>query len=219
MKTQTVELEQSLILWKKSMIGHCTMEFSCGGDQMNEYTFTFYNENENVLRSEDIETLDNFFEEEVFDKVDFYVNSDGHYLGEFGTVHIELNDEGDDFKYSKLASSEYSEGVTEIFTYQLTDDEFNLLRDKISDFNGDSSGLVVNYNLDCIVTDNEIKTMSDFEDKILNFILHVEFNESFKEAQEESENFECNVQGTLDEEDKTIELVISRSYYVTITNE
>lgn len=219
MKTQTVELEQSLILWKKSMIDHCTMEFSCGGDQMNEFTFVFYDENKNVLHSEDIDTLDNFFEEEVFDKVDFYVNSDGHYLGEFGTVHIELNDEGDGFEYSKLTSSEYSESVTEIFTYQLTDDEFNLLRDKISDFNGDCSGLVVNYNLDCIVTDNEIKTMSDFEDKILNFILHVEFNESFEESQEESENFECNVQNTLDEEDKTIELVISRSYYVTITNE
>jgi hypothetical protein len=218
MKTQTVELEESLKLWKKSMIDHCIMDFSCGGDSMNEFTFVFYDENKNVLRSEDIETIDKFFEEEVFDKVDFYVNSDGHYLGEFGTVHIELNNDGDDFEYSKDSSSEYSESVTENFTFQLTDDEYDLLSEKISDFNGDTSGLVVNYNLDCIITDKEINTMSDFENKILNFVVDVEFEHGFSEAQEESENFECNVQDGLNE-NKTIELVISRSYYVTVTND
>jgi len=219
MKTQTVELEQSLKLWKKLMIDHCVMEFSCGGDSMNEFTFLFYDENKNVLHSEDITTLDNFFNEEVFDKVHFYEASDGHYLGEFGTVHIELNDEGDDFIYTKEVSSEYSESVTEKFRFQLTDDEYDLLSEKISDFNGDGSGLVVNYNLDCIITDKETKTMSDFEDKILNFIVDVVFEHGFSEAQEESENFECNVQDGLDEENKTIELIISRSYYVIVTND
>ena len=219
MKTQTVELEQSLKLWKKLMIDHCIMDFSCGGDSMNEFTFLFYDENKNVLHSEDITTLDNFFDEEVFDKVHFYEASDGHYLGEFGTVNIELNDEGDDFIYTKEASSEYSEAVTEKFTYQLTDDEFDLLSEKISDFNGDSSGLVINYNLDCIITDKEIDILSNFENKILNFVVDVDFEHGFSEAQEESEMFECNVQDGLDEEDKTIELIISRSYYVTVTND
>jgi len=229
MKTQTVELEQSVKLWKKLMIDHCIMDFSCGGDSMNEFTFVFYDENKNVIQdryfktdskySGDLETLDKFFDEEVFDKVHFYEASDGHYLGEFGTVHIELNDEGDDFIYTKEASSEYSEVVTEKFTFQLTDDEYDLLSEKISDFNGDYSGLFVNYKLDCIVTDKETKTMSDFEDKIINFIVDVEFEHGFSEAQEESENFECNVQDGLDEENKTIELFISRSYYVTITND
>ena len=219
MKTQTVELEQSLKLWKKSMIDHCVMEFSCGGDSMNEFTFVFYDENKNVLHSEDITTLDNFFDEEVFDKVHFYEASDGHYLGEFGTVHIELNDEGDDFIYTKEASSEYSEAVTEKFTYQLTDDEFDLLSEKISDFNGDSSGLVINYNLDCIITDKEIDILSNFENKILDFVVDVDFEHGFSEAQEESEMFECNVQDGLDEEDKKLELIISRSYYVTVTND
>ena len=219
MKTQTVELEQSLKLWKKLMIDHCIMDFSCGGDSMNEFTFVFYDENKNVLHSEDITTLDKFFDEEVFDKVHFYEASDGHYLGEFGTVHIELNDEGDDFIYTKEASSEYSESVTEKFTFQLTDDEFDLLSEKISDFNGDSSGLVVNYNLDCIITDKEIDILSNFENKILDFVVDVDFEHGFSEAQEESEMFECNVQDGLDEEDKTIELIISRSYYVTVTND
>jgi len=218
MRTQTVELEESLKLWKKSMIDHCIMDFSCGGDSMNEFTFVFYDENKNVLRSEDIETIDKFFEEEVFDKVDFYVNSDGHYLGEFGTVHIELNNDGDDFEYSKDSSSEYSESVTEEFIFQLTDDEYDLLSEKISDFSGDTSGLVVNYNLDCIITDKEIITMNDFEKKIINFVLDIEFEHGFEEAQEESETFECNVQDVINE-NKTIELIITRSYYVTVTND
>lgn len=219
MKTQTVELEQSLELWKKSMIDHCIMEFSCGGDSMSEYTFLFYDENKNVLHSEDITTLDNFFEEEVFDKIHFYEASDGNYLGEFGTVHIELNNEGDDFIYTKESSSEYDESVTEKFTFQLTDDEFDLLSEKISDFNGDSSGLVINYNLDCIITDKEIDILSNFENKILDFVVAVDFEHGFSEAQEGSEIFECNVQDGLDEENKTIELLISRSYYVTVTND
>ena len=219
MKTQTVELEQSLELWKKSLIDHCIMDFSCGGDSMNEFTFVFYDENKNVLHSEDITTLDKFFDEEVFDKVHFYEASDGHYLGEFGTVNIELNDEGDDFIYTKEASSEYSESVTEKFTFQLTDDEFDLLSEKISDFNGDSSGLVINYNLDCIITDKEIDILSNFENKILVFVVDVDFEHGFSEAQEESEMFECNVQDGLDEEDKKLELIISRSYYVTVTND
>jgi hypothetical protein len=136
MKTQTVELEQSLKTWKDLKIDHCIMNFSCGGDSMNDFSFEFFDENENVLHSDE---LDKFFEEEVFDRVDFYVNSDGHYLGEFGTVHIELNEEENRFEYSKSGSSEYSESTTENFDYQLTDEEFILLRDKISDINGGES--------------------------------------------------------------------------------
>jgi hypothetical protein len=214
MKTQTVELEQSLKTWKDLKIDHCIMNFSCGGDSMNDFSFEFFDENENVLHSNE---LDNFFEEEVFDRVDFYVNSDGHYLGEFGTVHIELNEEENRFEYSKSGSSEYSETTTENFDYQLTDEEFILLRDKISDINGDSWSTNVNYKTDCIINDDESNILEELENKIKDFICSVDFENELGESQEETDVFECNVENDLNEENKTINVSVSRSYYVVIS--
>jgi len=214
MKTQTVELEQSLKTWKDLKIDHCTMNFSCGGDSMNDFSFEFFDENENVLHSDE---LDKFFEEEVFDRVDFYVNSDGHYLGEFGTVHIELNEEENRFEYSKSASSEYSETTTENFDYQLTDEEFILLRDKISDINGDSWSMNVNYKTDCIINDDESNILEELENKIKDFICSVDFENELGESQEETDVFECTVENDLNEENKTINVSITRSYYVVIS--
>jgi len=214
MKTQTVELEQSLKTWKDLKIDHCIMNFSCGGDSMNDFSFEFFDENENVLHSDE---LDKFFEEEVFDRVDFYVNSDGHYLGEFGTVHIELNEEENRFEYSKSASSEYSETTTENFDYQLTDEEFILLRDKISDINGDSWSTNVNYKTDCIINDDESNILEELENKIKDFICSVEFKNELGESQEETDVFECNVENDLNEKNKNIYVSITRSYYVVIS--
>jgi hypothetical protein len=214
MKTQTVELEQSLKTWKDLKIDHCIMNFSCGGDSMNDFSFEFFDENENVLHSDE---LDKFFEEEVFDRVDFYVNSDGHYLGEFGTVHIELNEEENRFEYSKSGSSEYSETTTENFDYQLTDEEFILLRDKISDINGDSWSTNVNYKTDCIINDDESNILEELENKIKDFICSVDFENELGESQEETDVFECNVENDLNEENKTINVSITRSYYVVIS--
>jgi hypothetical protein len=215
MKTQTVELEQILKIWKDLKIDHCTMNFSCGGDSMNDFSFEFFDENENVLHSDE---LDKFFEEEVFDRVDFYVNSDGHYLGEFGTVHIELNEEENNFEYSKSGSSEYSESTTENFDYQLTDEEFILLRDKISDINGGESwNTNVNYKTDCIINDDESNILEELENKINNFICSVDFENGLGELQDESDSFEFIVENDLNEENKTISVSITRSYYVVIS--
>jgi len=214
MKTQTVELEQILKIWKDLKIDHCTMNFSCGGDSMNDFSFEFFDENENVLHSDE---LDKFFEEEVFDRVDFYVNSDGHYLGEFGTVHIELNEEENRFEYSKSGSSEYSESTTENFDYQLTDEEFILLRDKISDINGDNWNTNVNYKTDCIINDDESNILEELENKIKDFICSVDFENGLGELQEETDVFECTVENDLNEENKTISVSVSRSYYVVIS--
>ena len=87
-----METNEAIALWKELGITSATMEFSCGGDSMNDYHFTFYNvnsENKEVESSE----LDSFFDDEVFRNVEFYVNSDGHYIGESGTVEIELDED------------------------------------------------------------------------------------------------------------------------------
>ena len=85
-----VEVSQEITLWKENKIHECIMEFSCGGDSMNDYDFKFYDKKGKEIVCVE---LKDFFEDEVFRRVEFYVNSDGHYIGEFGQVVITLNDE------------------------------------------------------------------------------------------------------------------------------
>ena len=167
MNPEKVGLEVAVQCWKDVKINHCIMDFSCGGDEMQDVDFVFYGENENVLPSD---TLNDFFKAEVFEKVDFYVNSGDEYIGEFGTVRIELNEEQADFEYTKSTTSEHSERITESFIYQFTDEEFNIFRDNIEDINGEGRSVNFNYKSDCIISDDEISILEKFEGKIINFI-------------------------------------------------
>jgi len=214
MNPEKVEMEVAVQCWKDLKINHCIMDFSCGGDEMQDFDFVFYGEYENVLLSD---TLNDFFKVEVFEKVDFYVNSSDEYIGEFGTVRIELNEKQADFEYTKSTTSELSERITESFVLQLTDEEFNIFRDKIKDINGEGRSVYFNYKSDCIISDDEISILEKFERKIKNFITDVIIENEHGEQEEESENFECDVEDTLNTEEKTIDILVSRSFYYTVS--
>jgi len=214
MNPEKVEMEVAVQCWKDLKINHCIMDFSCGGDEMQDFDFIFYGEYENVLLSD---TLNDFFKVEVFEKVDFYVNSSDEYIGEFGTVRIELNEKQADFEYTKSTTSELSERITESFVLQLTDEEFNIFRDKIKDINGEGRSVYFNYKSDCIISDDEISIMEKFERKIKNFVTDAIIENEHGEQEEESENFECDVEDTLNTEEKTIDILVSRSFYYTVS--
>jgi hypothetical protein len=214
MNSEKVGMEVAVQCWKDLKINHCIMDFSCGGDEMQDFDFVFYGEHENVLPSD---TLNDFFKVEVFEKVDFYVNSSDEYIGEFGTVRIELNEKQADFEYTKSTTSELSERITESFVLQLTDEEFNIFRDKIKDINGEGRSVYFNYKSDCIISDDEISILEKFERKIKNFITDVIIENEHGEPEEESENFECDVEDTLNTEEKTIDILVSRSFYYTVS--
>ena len=214
MNSEKVGMEVAVQCWKDLKINHCIMDFSCGGDEMQDFDFVFYGEHENVLPSD---TLNDFFKVEVFEKVDFYVNSSDEYIGEFGTVRIELNEKQADFEYTKSTTSELSERITESFVLQLTDEEFNIFRDKIKDINGEGRSVYFNYKSDCIISDDEISILEKFERKIKNFVTDAIIENEHGEQEEESENFECDVEDTLNTEEKTIDILVSRSFYYTVS--
>ena len=87
-----MEKQEAIKLWKELKIESGTMEFSCGGDSMNDYSFTFYGGGKEIESSE----LKDYFDDAVYKHVEFYVNSDGHYQGEAGTVEITLDNDDDD---------------------------------------------------------------------------------------------------------------------------
>ena len=100
-------------LWKKHNIGKCVMTFSCGGDSMNDTSFALYDNEDNEVQ---VEELTDYFESVIDNKVDFYEISDGHYLGEFGTVEITYDEEEDeeDFLYYKDAKSYCNQKIIKV---------------------------------------------------------------------------------------------------------
>lgn len=155
---ETIEV---IKIWKEKKITHCEMEFSCGGDSMNDYSFRYFTEDGSF---KDGELTDSYFDNEVYRHIDFYVNSDGHYLGEQGIVYIEIDDSGDDFTYSKSAQSEWSESIENELYIQLTDEQVEFIRKNVSNINGGyDEGVNINYSRSFIMTDREEEIQKELE--------------------------------------------------------
>ena len=170
--------------WKKLGIDNANMEFSCGGDSMSDYSFTFYTKNTSAVtgRPENIsvesEALISFFDLQIFDDVEFYVNSDGHYIGESGNVVITLNDDEDGFEYDKQSQSEWSESYEETIHIKLSKEEIEFVKNKILNINGGQDGdATFNYKIDCIITDEEEELIEVFGKRLENECETYEFQD------------------------------------------
>jgi hypothetical protein len=177
MQTENLKTSPEIVLWKKLGITNCTMEFSCGGDSMNDYNFTFYKKNNKKGKNQpevteiECEELKHFFDNEVFNRVEFYVNSDGHYQGESGSVEITLDEDSEDeeehqYLYIQNAQSEWSEQVTEVIQIDLTTDMVNFINENISNINGGDGDITINYKRDVILGDSEEELVDNLENLI-----------------------------------------------------
>ena len=207
MPTKKVETEvsQEVKLWKENKIKECVMEFSCGGDSMNDYDFVFYNNKNKPVQCQE---LKDFFEDEVFKRVEFYVNSDGHYIGEYGEVLIMLNDE-DEFEYEKSSKSEWSESYNEEIPIGITPEEAKFLKEKVDNMNGGDNEKNINYKIDCIITDEE----EEMVDNILDRIDDVCENHEFANEEGEPDEF---YRWTTNEDGDNIEIK-GENIYVSVS--
>jgi hypothetical protein len=105
----------------------------------------------------------------VYNNVDFYVNSDGHYQGEAGQVIIELvEDDEPYFSYSKQAESEWSESITNDLEIKLTEKEAEFIKKNILNFNGDEGQINSVFNGDLFLSDEDEAFLEALEEKILD---------------------------------------------------
>lgn len=179
--TELTDLQQLIALWKEKGITECSMEFNCGGDQMNDYTFTFHTKEGEIKCNE----LESYFENEVYNQVEFYVNSDGHYMGEAGYVYIRLDEDDEDnvdFTYTKDAESEWNETFSEVAYFPLTDDYKKFIQDKVQSIVGGEDGEAINYKGDCILTDEDEKLIERLEIELSDFAGNLEIKEAEGEA-------------------------------------
>jgi len=156
-------IERIIQLWKELKITHIEFEFTCGGDSMNDTTL-------NIHKGDDIienDVLSNYFDNEVYKRIDFYVNSDGHYMGENGNVLIELNNDEDDFDYMKSAQSEWCERITSDVEVELTNEEIEFVREFVRDINGgESEDVNFNYKKDFIINQKRKELIDSIGKKV-----------------------------------------------------
>mgnify|MGYP006267581699 CR=1 FL=1 len=162
-------MEEMIKLWKELNVKNAEFEFDCGGDSMNNTDIRLLDKDGNLIENSE---LSDYFDKEVYKNVDFYVNSDGHYQGEFGIVFIALNEDEDEpyFQYTKSSSSQWSESYSGVGMYKLTEKEENFIKEKVDNINGSQDGFVINYKNDCILTDEEEKIVTNLEEGINNLI-------------------------------------------------
>lgn len=162
-----MEIQQVIKLWKDLNIESCEIEFNCGGDSMGDLTASF---TDNVKHDTvECKELQDYFEDAVYNHVQFYVNSDGHYQGEHGTVTVTLNEDDLEepfFDYSKNAQSEWSESCESVFDIKLPKETAQFVKDNISNINGGDGGYTVNFKKDLILSDKEETLLQELQETI-----------------------------------------------------
>ena len=159
--------EEAIALWNNKGIVRAEMEFYCGGDEMGDYSFTYFNDDDELVECDELYP---FFDDDVFKRVEFYVNSDGHYIGESGNVHITLDDlELDNveinFYYDKSSESEWNESLTNTLSVTLNEEQINYVKEFVSSFNGGSDeSSNFNYSKDFIMTDEHERIEKEIGD-------------------------------------------------------
>lgn len=201
--------EDAIKLWKKLRIETCTMDFNCGGDSMGDTSFSFTDKNGDVSCDE----LKDFFDNEVYQRVDFYVNSDGHYQGESGTVDITLNDDEDDFEYCKNAQSEFSETHISKTEIELSPEMVAFINDNVSNINGAEGDEVrINFKREFIMTDEQEKIQEELQEKIYDEISDYE-PDDLSEDIDEWFSFTTNEEGEeLTIEGNRLKITVRNSY-------
>ena len=181
MSSETIEAIETIIAkWKSLNIKEAIMEFDCGGDSMNDTSWVLKNDKDEEVADTD---LVSYLDTEVYKEVQFYENSDGHYIGEFGEVIVTLEDNGEQFFYNKQSKSEWNETHTDNFEFPLTPAERSFIETKVLNLNGgDNGSSTINYKGDFILTDEEEAIAETLADRIDDFARNCEFKDAVGEA-------------------------------------
>lgn len=201
--------EQAIQLWKDNDVSKVTFEFNCGGDSMNETQVYIYNSADEEIECSE---LSDYFDDQVYNNVDFYVNSDGVYMGESGNVYITLDEEELDFEYVKESEEEWCEHTPFTEKINLTDEEVEFIEKYVSDINANMSedDININYKVDFIQTDELVALEEKLLEKVKNF-----FYDYDADLDNMSDWHTMEIQGeTLNKETKTIDIEMSFEHYV-----
>lgn len=211
-------MEELLKIWKQQNIKKAIVTFACGGDSMNDIEVHELECIDGSIpkQNEAIEFIEGTLPDLVMDSVEFYVNSDGHYMGESGTVEVALNEDGSEFTFDKNASSEWLEEYTEETEYRITEEEATILEkyvDRLS-YNRWEGELEIDFKKDGVISDEDMDMITLIGDKIKDLSDEYRHSDSDGEKSEDSVSFETEDPIVMRDDDGCyVELNITASYY------
>jgi hypothetical protein len=157
-------------LWKEKGVQSIDFEFDCGGDNMGGTTLNILDKEGNSIECKEIE---DYFENKIYDNVEFYVNSDGHYMGERGNVYVYLEEEDEEepyFSYSKSSMEEYNEREDFDVMIELSEEEIEYISLYVNNINtGWGDNINFNYGTDFIKTDRHEELEKSIDEKLTKF--------------------------------------------------
>ena len=216
-----LEKEQIIQLWKENGVEKIDYEFNCGGDDMGETTLNILDAKGELIKCKEIE---DYFENEIYNNVDFYVNSDGHYIGEHGYVYVHLEEDEEEpyFSYSKSSTEEYEEfeGFDEYI--EMTEEEINYINLYVSNINVDwGNDANFNYKNDFIKTDRHEELEKSIGKKISDYWDKYEPNVLGELVDGQEENWNTNEEGNeLETKDNNLKVrLFYRSYVYKDAND
>lgn len=169
-------MDKILKLWKELNVNEAEFTFSAGGDCMNDTEMALYNEGGERIHDTELEDL---LSEEVYNHVTFYECSDGHYLGEHGSVIIGMDDNGKGLYFDKRSRSGYEEDAANVEEVKVEDWVKESILAKIDSISGNPYGNdqhEINYKGDCILTDKDEEALSVFIEAIKTRLLNFDFD-------------------------------------------
>ena len=164
------EEKKIIELWKENGVESINFEFDCGGDDMGETTLNILDKKGELIECKEIE---DYFDRKIYDNVEFYVNSDGHYMGERGSVNVYLEEEDEDepyFSYSKSSTEEYNETESFDEMIELSEEEIEYISLYVNNINvGWGDDMNFNYGTDFIKTDRHEELEKSIDEKLTKF--------------------------------------------------
>lgn len=172
-------MEELIKEWIEKNISEAEFQFSCGGDSMGDTYLLFYNDKKEVIDMDESFTLTDL----IYNNVDFYENSDGHYQGEFGTVCINLNEEKNNFEYNKSSTSEYNNSYTDEMVISLKQEEWDYINKYVENVSGDGEIDNFDYKIDFYKT----KLHKELEENIKECSKNAIFDHEFEQGDQNVE--------------------------------
>jgi hypothetical protein len=177
-------LEEVIEYWKKNEVDKCLFTFDCGGDSMGNTECVVYTKDEVVVDSPDIV---GYIDDVIYDEVEFYVNSDGHYQGEAGVVTITLveDEESEPYlQFDKESLSLYDEQIPNVIEIELTPEELLFVEKFVRRVLGSLENQRCIFKQDSILSDEDQVIQEDLMMKIFDTCVAFQDPDMVNEAQE-----------------------------------
>ena len=171
-------------LFTSGQIDKIEWTYHAGGDSLNDHEHKYLLDGEEVTPENPIDPTDY-----ILDNIDIAEASDGHYLGEFGTVHVTLEDA--ELSVFKDYQSEWSRTYTEELSLELSPEAAKVFE-----------------NIETLryeVCNADLEELEFKKDLFVNNEIATIIEDTVDEAVDLADNFVCSYEGV--DEYKTINFI------------